>query len=804
MIFNYLRIAIRSLKNNRAFSLINIFGLAIGLACCTLIIAYLADEVSYDRFYPDFSQIYRVGIKLNQNGGTADYPDPDAAVGPGIKNTYPEVLAATRLVPLRETYIKIGDKQFKERHIVACDSNFFRFFSIPLLEGDPATALAGPGAVVTKEFGRKYFGDSSAMGRTLPIYGGIKITGVIDRIPDNAHFHFDAFLYGNFHGTTWSNIGFYTYLKLAKGADPAKLMAKFPDLTEKYVVPETVHDMGVSLAEARKEAKDWHFYLMPLTDIHLRSQTKYELEPNGDIQYVYIFGALAFFILLLACVNFANLSTVSSARRAKEVGIRKVLGSVRAQLIGQFLAESLILTFVSMLVALALISLVLPLFNQLSGKQLPLSLFLHPGAIAKMMGVVLLVGVLAGLYPAFFLSSFQTIAVLKGGIAESTGRQVPLRKGMVVFQFMISTSFIVSTVFVYQQLRYMQDKKLGYDSTRVLMIEDTYALRKDQLAFKQQLLADSRVISATISRDVPVDRVGTEVDGSEVYAKDRNKGANGGEIHAFFFHVDYDYLSTLNMQMAAGRYFNPSFTTDSGVAVVINEAAVHDLGWTNNEAALDKTIVESGQKEYKVIGVVKDFNYTSVKQKIAPLMMMLGRNNGGLMVKIKTADINGFIADTKRKWAAHDLQTPFSWYFLDDRFAALYLGEKKTGQLFTLMTIVAVIIACLGLIGLVAFSTQQRTKEIGVRKILGASVQQVVVLLSREFLWLVGLAFLISVPVTAVAMHAWLNNFAYRISMTWWVFLLAGAAAVFIALAAISVHTIRAALANPVDSLRIE
>jgi len=421
-----------------------------------------------------------------------------------------------------------------------------------------------------------------------------------------------------------------------------------------------------------------------------------------------------------------------------------------------------------------------------------------------MTGLVLLVGILAGLYPAFFLSSFRTIAVLKGGVAESTGRQAPLRKGMVVFQFMISTSFIVSTVFVYQQLRYMQDKKLGYDSSQVLMIEDTYALRKDQLAFKQELLADSRVLSATISRDVPVDRVGTEVDGSEVYAKDRKNGPDAGEIHAFFFHVDYDYLSTLSMQLAAGRFFTPSFTTDSGVAVVINEAAVHDLGWTSNEAALDKIVVASGQQQYKVIGVVKDFNYTSVKQKIAPLMMMLGHNNGGLMVKIKTADVNGFIAEAKRKWAAHDLRTPFSYYFLDDRFAALYMGETKTGQLFTLMAIVAVIIACLGLIGLVAFSTQQRTKEIGVRKVLGASVNQVVVLLSREFLWLVGLAFIMSVPVTALAMHAWLNNFAYRISMAWWVFLLAGAAAIFIALVAISVHTIRAALANPVDSLRID
>ena len=800
MLFNYLKIAIRSLKRNKAFSAINIFGLAIGFACCMLIIAYIADELSYDRNAPNFKQIYRVGVKVDQNNGTADYPDVDVAVGPGIKNTYPEVLATTRLVPLRERYIKIGDKQFRERQIVACDSNFLQFFSIPLAEGDPRTALAGPGVVITRAFEKKYFGDSSALGKTLPVFG-IKITGIIDKLPDNVHFHFDAFVYGNFQGTTWSNIGFYTYLLLAKGADPAKLAAKFPDLTERYVVPETVHDMGVSLAEARKEARDWHFYLMPLADIHLRSHTKYELEPPGDLQYIYIFGALALFILLLACVNFANLATVSSAERAREVGVRKVLGSVRTQLIGQFLVESAILAFLAMLAALTLVSFLIPLFNQLSGKQLDFSVFITPRAIGFMTGLALLVGMLAGLYPAFFLSSFRTTAVLKGGVGEATGRRLPLRKGLVVFQFMISTSFIIATVFVYQQLHYMQNKKLGYDSSQVVMLENTNELGKDQKAFKQQLLGDSRVISATISRDAPVDRAGATVDGSEVFAKDNAKGLGGGDIHAFFFHVDYDYLSTLGMKMVAGRYFSEGFSDDSS-AVVINETAVHDLGWRDNEEALNKIILSSGQQQYKVIGVVKDFNYTSVKEKIAPLMMMLGHNNGGLMVKIRTADINGFIADTKRKWAAHDLQAPFSYYFLDSRFAALYTGEKRTGQLFTLMTIVAVSIACLGLIGLVAFSTRQRTREIGVRKVLGATVKEVIFLLSREFLWLVTLAFIIAVPVTWWAMHTWLNNFAYRIQLSWWVFLLAGAGAILIALAAVCTYTIKAALANPVKSLR--
>src|SRR6185312_2666546 len=501
MIFNYLKIAVRSLRKNKAFSAINIFGLAIGLACCMLIMAYISDETSYDRQAPDAGRIYRVGIHLNQNGGTADYPTVDGGVGPGIRNTYPEVVDVTRFFPTNPVYVKVGDRVFKESKIALCDSNFLRFFSIPLVAGDPATALSGPGIVVTTAFAKKYFGESPALGKSLPIFGQLKITGVIDKLPDNMHFHFDAFVFGNFHSTTWSNIGFYTYFKLAKNADPAGLEAKFPDLVMKYIVPESVHDMGITLAEARKGAKDWHFYLMPVTDIHLRSHTKYELEHNGDIQYVYIFGALALFILLLACLNFANLATVSSAQRAREVGIRKVLGSLRSQLVGQFLAESVVLAFVSMLVALAFVLLLLPLFNELSGKHFEFPFFLQPGKLAIAALLAIAVGMLSGLYPAFFLSAFRTIAVLKGGVSGTSGRRTPLRKGLVVFQFIISTFFIVSTVFVYQQLHYMQNKKLGYDPSQVLMIEDTYALRSNQSAFRQSLLADSRVIDATISRD---------------------------------------------------------------------------------------------------------------------------------------------------------------------------------------------------------------------------------------------------------------------------------------------------------------
>jgi putative ABC transport system permease protein len=809
MLKNYFQLAFRNLIKNKIFSFINIFGLTIGLACCMLIAAFLFDELSFDKYPAKASQIYRVGVRLNQNGGVADYPIVDVAVGAGIKSAFPGVLASSRLRPLEEDYVSYGDKQFKEKHLALCDSNFLEMFSIPLIEGNPKTALTAPGSIViTKSFANKYFGNLSAMGKTLKIFGGVKVTGVIDKVPDNSHFHFDAFISMASNrwamiGTTWSNIGFYTYLLLDKDIDPKKLESKFPQLTEKYVVPEAQHDMGVSLAEARKAMNTWHFYLIPVTDIHLHAATKYELEANGDIQNVYIFGALALFIMLLACVNFTNLSTASSAKRSREVGIRKVLGSVKKQLVSQFLTESVLLTCFGMFFALLLVYLLLPYFNQLSGKHISISFFLNYRSFFFALSLVLFVGIVAGIYPAFFLSSFNTIAVLKSASPGTTSKRNSLRSGLVIFQFMISSSLIIATVIIYQQLHFMQNKKLGYDKEQVLVIQDTYALHRNQEPFKQQLLKDSRVVNATISMDAPVDLVGTGVDGSEVYAKENKENETAAEIHAFYFHVDYDYLSTLGMKMAAGRYFSKDFASDSS-AVVINESAVRDLGWTSNRSAIDKTVVSSGQHEYKVVGVVQDFNYASAKQKIAPLFMMLGHNYGALMVKIRTDDVKGFLEEAKKQWEAFNTEIPFSYYFLDDRFASLYQAEQKTGQVFTLFAILAIIIASLGLFGLVAFTTEQRTKEIGIRKVLGASVNQVLFLLSKKFLSLVCIAFVISIPLTWWAMHNWLNNFAYRISINWWVFLMAGLLAVLIALLTISFQAVKAALANPVKSLRTE
>jgi len=804
MIKNYFKIAFRNLHKNKVFSFINIFGLAIGLTCFMLIAVFVYNELSYDKYPSEAKNMYRVTLSVTGNGDVAVYPTVDVAVGEGIKNAFPEVKAFTRMFKVRD-FVKYDNKQFKEDHLAFSDSNFLQIFSIPLIEGNAATALTQPNSIViSKAFAKKYFGNEDAMGKSLAIgiRGAVyKVTGVIDKVPDNSHFHFDAFLsMSTLHlsaNGTWSNLGFFTYLLLNKNADAKKLEAKFPQLVAKYVVPEIQHDMGVSLAEAQKSVNTFHFSLQPLTDIHLYSNTKFELEPNGDIQYVYIFSALAVFILLLACVNFTNLSTARAVKRSREVGIRKVMGSIKKQLVFQFLTESVLFTFFSMLCAYVLIFLLLPYFNQLSNKNIGFDFFLSYQSIIVMIGVSLVAGILAGIYPAFFLSSFNTIKVLKGSSTQGSKRK-SLRSSLIVFQFFVSTALIIATIIVYQQLHYMQNKKLGYDKNQVLNLPDARLLGNDQTAFEQQLLQDSRVVAATISRSVPS---GDIMDGTEIFP--RNENGNGTEIHANIYHVDYDYLRTLGIHILRGRNFSKDFATDSASGVVINEAAVRELGWTNDNA-VGKTIVRSGQQQFKVIGVVEDFNYASVKQKIAPLMMLLGNNFGGLIVKIKTNDVKGFLSDLKKQWNAFAPPGPLEYNFLDEQFASLYANEERTQQIFSAFAILAIIIASLGLFGLSAFVIEQRTKEIGIRKVLGASVKNVLLLVSKEFLLLVGIAFIISIPVTVWAMHAWLQDFAYRVNISASVFVIAGIAVFFIALITISFQAIKAAIANPVKSLRTE
>ena len=802
MIKNYFKIAFRNMLKNKAFASINIFGLAVGFTCCLLISVFLFDELSYDKFPKDAQNIYRVELNV---GNKDFYSGVDVAVGKGMKAAYPEIADFARLSQWKNVFVKYGDKQVKEPAVAYVDPNFFQFFSIPLAEGNVATALSEPNTIVlSKEAAKRYFGSADPLGKMLIVNNDTsrpcKVTGILGALAGNLHFDFDFYsnLSDNPAHQTWSNVGMYTYAKLVNGADPKKLEAKFPQLVAEHVVPEIQRDMGVSLSEAQKSIASFVFYLKPVSQIHLYSANKDELSINGSIKYVYIFGALAFFIILLAAVNFTNLSTAASIQRSKEVGIRKVMGSAKKQLVFQFLSESLLLSLFAYVIALGFVYLTLPFFNNLSGKQFSFADFIQLKVVLASLLFVFVIGILAGVYPAFFLSSFNIISTLKGKKNTTPKSSRYLRSSLVVFQFAVSIALIICTIVVYKQLHFMQNKELGFDKTQGLVINDTYLIGKSQEAFKQQLLRDSRVVSATLTRDVPV---GSAVnDGTQAYAKSNTGNESRAEIHINKYYVDYDYLKTLGMHMKAGRYFSPDFADST--AVILNEAAVKEFGI--NGDPVGQSIVTSGQHEFNIIGVVKDFHYASLKEKIAPLTMMLGRNTGGIIVKIKTADIEGLLASFKNTWDSYNPGGPFSYNFMDDKFEAVYKAEKRTGQIFSVFALISIIIASLGLFGLSAYSIALRTKEIGVRKVLGASISQVVILLSKDFLLMVLLAFIVAVPVTWLAMHNWLQEFAYRINIGWMVFALAGAAALLIAFTTVSFQAIKASLANPVKSLRSE
>ncbi len=806
MLLNYLTIALRYLRKNRVFSLINVLGLAIGLACCILIALFAWDELHYDTYPANAGQIYRVEIRLLSNNGVETYPNVDIAVGEGIAKTFPEISAYTRLFPAGKIYWTVGNRQFKEVKIGFADSNFLSFFSLPMAEGIAATALNDPNSIViSTDIAKKYFGDAEAVGKTIGTGGGVlKVTGVMQPMPGNSHFHFDMVIsMSTLHrtGHSWSNTGYYTYLQLDKGVDPKKIEARMPKLVAKYVVPEVQHDMAVSLAEAQKSVNTFLFTLQPLRNIHLHAESKYELEHNGDIQYVYIFSALAVFILVLACVNFTNLSTAIASKRVKEVGIRKVMGSLKSQLVGQFLAEAVLLTFLALLVAIGLVLLLLPWFNGLSGKYFSYRSLLDFRALAVLLLVGLLTGICAGAYPAFFLSTFNAIKILKGALLPAKTKGVPLRRGLVVFQFFVSTSLIIATMIVYRQLQYMQNRKLGYDKDQVVCIQDTYLLGDLNAlhAFRQQLIQDPRVVNVSLGNDIP----GNEnMSGTLIYPKDKRNNGADMTIPSNIYFIDYDYIATLSMKIVRGRSFSRDFATDS-TGVILNESAVSGLGWSQIDP-IGKTIIGS-QREYKVVGVVADFNYISLKQKIAPLMMVLSREPGtGMIIKVNARDITGFLKDLGHQWKAFNPQAPLSYYFLDDKFAALYTGEQKTAQLFGMFSLLSIVIAGLGLFGLAAFTTEQRAKEIGIRKVLGASLGQLLLLMAKEFLLLVGVAFLLATPFTWWVMHGWLQDFAYRTPIAGWVFLFAGLMTALIALLTVSSRALGAAVANPVKVLRSE
>jgi putative ABC transport system permease protein len=810
MFQNYFKIAWRNLLRNRAFSAINIVGLAIGLSSCMLISLYVIDELSYDRFNEKADQIVRVVFKGSMMGGKFNEAHVMPPTAAALKADYPEVLESTRLRQGGSPVISMHDKLYTDNRLAYVDNNFFQVFTLPFLSGNSKAALSDPNAIVISEsLARKFFGNADAVGKLLTFKGSsdkARIAGVFKDIPRNSHFRFDIFASlansADAKSTSWMQSEFYTYLVLPKDYDYKKLEAKLPATVEKYMGPQVQVAFGMSFNEFRKKGNLIGLYLQPLTDIHLKSDFQYDLGDNGDIRYVYIFGAVATIMLLIACINFMNLSTASSSKRAKEIGVRKVMGSAKRELVLQFLTESVLITFLAMTIAILIGVATLPMFNTLADKELAINMETIPAIVAYFILFGLFVGFFAGSYPAFFLSSFKPISVLKGNIAGSlsTGSKgFSMRSGLVVFQFGISIVLIIGTLVVYNQLRFIQNKKLGYDKEQVLVLPETWALGKNQEAFKNELLSDSRIAKVSLSGYLPA---GPSYNNNfSIYPESRSTEL----VKSLRYDIDYDYIPTLGMKLVEGRNFSREFGTDSS-AIIINQTAARTMGWKGNAVnhTIHNTLNGGKNLTYVVIGVVEDFHFRSFHEPIAPLVMVLGKGSGTMIAKVKSDDIPSLVSSLEKKWNAFKPDLPFTYSFLDDRFNETYKAEQKTGKILGIFAGLTIFVACLGLFGLATFTAEQRTKEIGVRKVLGASVPGIVVLLSRDFMKLICIAMLIAAPVAWWVMNKWLQDFAYKIEITWWMFGLAGILSLAVALLTVSFQSVKAALMNPVKSLRAE
>ena len=808
MIKNYLKIAFRNLWNNKGFSAINIAGLAIGLATCLLMLFYVTDELSYDKFNEKADRIYRVDGDIQFGGNhfvLAVAPDP---MGPALKKDFPQVEQYVRFRGYGGLLVKKGNANINEDRVIYADSTLFDVFTLPMIQGDPKTALTEPNSVViTETTAKKYFNSIDVVGKNLVINdtANFKITGVIKDVPSQSHFNFDFFVSLSSNDESrqnnWVSNNFNTYIVLKKGADPKKLESQFDAMVIKYVGPQVKQLMNIDMETFAKSGNFDTYHLTPLTSIHLHSNKTAELGPNGSIVFVYIFSFVAILILLIACVNFMNLSTARSSNRAKEVGVRKVLGSLKKSLVAQFLTESILISFIALILAIGIAWLLLPYFNQLSGKELGRNVFANPWLFPSLIALMLVVGVIAGSYPAFYLSAFNPVEVLKGKVSKGF-KSSWLRNGLVIFQFFISIMLIVGTIVIYNQLKFIQSKYLGYNRNQVLIIKNTHSLGNNAKVFKDEILQMAGVQNATMTGFLPTSDWRNDSPIFPDATLDQKKA-----VSVQVWAVDENYIPTLDMKMVRGRNFSRDFKTDS-LGIIINESAAKLLGFSDpvNKQVYYLNNFNNGKDvtAYHILGIVKDFNFNSLREQVTPLALVYREQNGSISFRINTSNMPGLVANIENKWKLMAPSQPFTYSFMDDDFNNTYKSEQQTGKIFISFAIFAIFIACLGLFGLVTYAAEQRTKEIGIRKVLGASVGGIVGMLSKDFLKLIIIAMLIAFPLAWWAMYTWLQHFAYRISITGWVFVIAGGIALLIALLTVSVQAIRAAIANPVNNLRTE
>lgn len=806
MIKNYLTVILRIIRKHRGYSLINIVGLAIGIASCILILFFIESELNYDRFHKKAPHIYRVPLRFNVGTNHFDCALAPSPLAEAMVKDFPEVKASTRMYKQFRTgnvYVRYEDSQFMEEQFVWVDPTVFDVFTISLVEGEKKAVLKEQNSVVlTPQMVKKYFGEEEPIGKMLILEDGTPytVTGIAKPLPENSHFHFDFLAtfssLRKSRDPDWYDTAVYTYILVQENVTPGQIEAKFPEFSRKYYEPIVKRAMGISYDKFIESGNFIGFFLQPLLDIHLYSKVENEFEPPGNINTIAIFAAIAFIILVVACINFINLATARSTQRAKEVGIRKVVGSNRKQLVRQFLTESIVFASVAILVALILVELFLPVFKILMGKEYSMSTFMSWTFLIGILLGAVIIGVAAGIYPAFLLASFQPVDVIKGQFQFGMkGRH--FRHALVVFQFVASIVLFISTIVIGNQLRYVRNKNLGFEKEHVVILQGARKLGTDREIFKERLKQNPDVLNATFTDSLP--QMLLEV---KVFQK-TGEGSNMNHT-LVTISADYDFLDTYNIKLKEGRYFDKKHSTDSS-AVILNEAAIKAL---DLESPFEKQLLltEFKNKPYTVIGVVENIHLESLHFNMRPMASILVENRPVmyLSVRIRPQRIEETIQFMEKLWKEFVPAQPLDYVFFDDNFAQLYNTEIQAGKTFTAFAVLAIIIAGLGLFGLASYVTTQKTKEIGIRKVLGASVPGIILLLNREFLMKIFVANLLAWPLGYFAMNKWLQNFAYRTDISVWVFVASAALALVISLLTVSYQTVRAASTNPVKSLRYE
>jgi len=793
MFKNYLKIAWRNLWKDKEYSLLNIFGLAIGITCSLFLIFYVLDELSYDRYNENVERIYRVSSYIKEPEREMKTANTQYPLGPVLQKDFPEVEQSVRIVGADELYYVVRDKQFLEDKIYFADKNLFEVFTFPFIEGLPENALVEPNSMVlTASMAQKYFGSLNVVGKVIKNSRDeiFTVTGVNNDIPNNSHFISSAFIststlpedFANF----WGQFGnFYTYVLLKPNTDAKTFETKLLPLYDTFMA-EIFEQYNVKV----------EYRIIPISSIHLKSDFDGEPEEIGSMSYIYIFSIVAFFMLVIASINYMNLTTARAAGRAKEIGIRKVVGSNRSQLVKQFLLESVLVTFIATILSILIVILLIPYFNTISGKALTLKSVFEPAILLILTGVIILVGLLGGSYPAIYLTSTNAIGVLKGKLAKASSNSL-LRKVLVTTQFTISMVMLICTWVVYNQLDFMRDKDLGFNSDQIISIRiDPMQNTEGQLRnYKNEILKQPYISAASIAETMP-----GETPNFNLFTVETNTGfiEKGVDVYG----IDEDYFNTLGMKLVEGRNFSASIPADTLNNLIVNETMVKALGWDN---AIGKKIISpGGNLEFEVIGVVKDFNQKSLYNSIEPLILSYRPNASGLQAKVATTNVSGTVADLEKSWQTIFPDTPFQYNFLDQNFNSQYGADQKRGQIFTAFSALTILISCLGLLSLVAFTTQQRRKEISIRKVVGAGVTNIVLLIAKSFMTLIGLACLIAFPVAYFFMNKWLEVFPYKTELKISTFLFSAILIITITLITVGFHTIKSAMANPVKSLRTE